>query len=73
MIYTIKSSPTGLSLPITAIDIIQNLPVHGKRIGTKIIVTKDELVEKINGFSVWWAKFWINIQVEKFEFEEKQQ
>jgi hypothetical protein len=68
MLYTIKGLPIGISLPRSAQEIIQNIPVKAKKVDSKFVVTKAALVEKIRGINECWADFWNNSEKDTFEF-----
>lgn len=71
MLYKINGHPLGITIPRSAFEVIQNIPVQARKVGNKIIVAKIELVQKLRGINDSWADFWNNAKDDKFEFEEK--
>ncbi len=66
--YTIQNAPVGLSLPQSAIDIMQGLTLPAKVEKGIATILKEDLVTAVTPLNKLWAQFLNNHTENEFKF-----
>ena len=70
MKFTIKGKPIGISAPQSAFEALHDLSVEAEQVGDKIIVSRNEIIQKLKEKGSMFLKFWRKLKLnQNVEFQ----